>query len=140
DALKWLALPRTLGTHPELGENVLANVGRYGPYVQCGKEFRSLEDSDDVYTVELDRALYLLSQPKRSRGRGAAKKVLKELGKHPESGVNIQVLDGRYGPYVTDGTTHASLPKTKAPVDLTLEEAVVMIAERAKTAGTKKKK
>jgi len=138
-ALKLLSLPRELGKHPESGEPVLANIGRFGPYVQHGSDFRSLGEDDDPYTVGLDRALELLSQPKGARrsAKSAARKVLKELGKTPE-GKNLQVLDGRYGPYVTDGTTHASLPKAMNPESVTPEAAAEMIEAKAKSPGKKK--
>jgi DNA topoisomerase-1 len=138
-ALKLLSLPRELGKHPESGEPILANIGRFGPYVQHGSDFRSLGDDDDPYTVELPRALELLSQPKGARraAKGAAKKVLKELGAAPD-GRTIQVLDGRYGPYVTDGSTHASLPKAMNPDSITLESALDMIAAKEKNPSKKK--
>ncbi|MGZ8203773.1 MAG: type I DNA topoisomerase, partial [Burkholderiales bacterium] len=110
-ALKLLSLPRELGKGED-GEPILANLGRFGPYVKHGSEFRSLEDSDDVYTIGFDRAKELLAQPKKSMRRARqAPKELKALGKHPDSGEPVRILDGRYGPYVTDGTTNASVPK-----------------------------
>jgi DNA topoisomerase-1 len=131
-ALRLLELPRTLGLHPKSGEPVVANVGRFGPYVKHGDEFRSLEPDDDVHTVTLERALALLAAPKRARRRQAAPKtVLRELGPHPESGKPVQILDGRYGPYVTDGTVNASLPRNADPGSATLSEAVALLAARA---------
>ncbi len=130
DALKLLALPRELGAHPD-GKVVVAGQGRFGPYVKHGDEFRSLEDTDDVFTIELARALELLAAPKKSRGRKtAARTVLKEVGPHPRGGAMINLLAGRYGPYVTDGTTNASLPKSMAPEQVTLEQAVELLAAR----------
>ena len=130
DALKLLALPRELGDHPD-GKVVVAGQGRFGPYVKHGDEFRSLEDTDDVFTIELARALELLAAPKKSRGRKtAARTVLKEVGPHPRGGAMINLLAGRYGPYVTDGTTNASLPKSMAPEQVTLEQAVELLAAR----------
>src|SRR5690606_5174789 len=111
DAQKLLSLPRDLGPADD-GETIVANIGRFGPYVKHGTEFRSLDESDDVYTVSLERAKELLAQPKKSgRRQRQAPKELKALGAHPESGEAVRILDGRYGPYVTDGTTNASLPK-----------------------------
>jgi DNA topoisomerase-1 len=138
-ALRLLSLPRALGTHPEDGEEVVAGAGRFGPYVKHGDEFRSLEDTDDVYTVGLARALELLAQPKRSRRRqAAAPTVLRELGVREDTGAAIKLLDGRYGPYVTDGRTNASLPKGADPAALGLREAIGMLDARA-AAGPKKK-
>ncbi len=138
-ALQLLSLPRVLGTHPAGGEDVIAGAGRFGPYVKHGDEFRSLEATDDVYTVSLDRALELLAQPKRSRRRQAsAPAVLKELGAREDTGAAVRLLDGRYGPYVTDGKTNASLPKGADLAAFGVREAVELIDARA-AAGPKKK-
>ena len=130
-ALRLLSLPRELGTGDD-GEPILANLGRFGPYVKHGSEFRSLEESDDVYTISLDRAKELLAQPKKSMRRvRQAPKELKNLGKHPESNAEVKVLDGRYGPYVTDGSTNASVPKGTPVESLTMPMAVELLAARA---------
>ena len=129
-ALGLLSLPRDLGPHRESGEPVRAGIGRYGPYVVHDGDFRSLTAEDDVLTVDLDRAMELLSEPKGGRRR-AAQKVLREMGDHPDDGEPIRMLDGRYGPYVKHGKINASLPKDLAAEDLTLEQAVELIAARA---------
>ncbi len=130
-ALRLLSLPRELGLAND-GEMIVANVGRFGPYVKQGSEFRSLEEGDDVYTIALDRAKELLTQPKKLMRRPrAAPKELKALGKHPESGEPLRILDGRYGPYVTDGTTNASVPKGTTVESVTMEGAVKLLADRA---------
>ena len=137
EALKLLSLPRELGTADD-GEAIIANVGRFGPYVKHGTEFRSLEPTDDVYEISLERARELLAQPKKSmRRQRAAPKELKALGKHPDSGEAVRVLDGRYGPYVTDGTTNASLPKGLAPESLTMEQARELLQARAGSSKSK---
>jgi DNA topoisomerase-1 len=129
-AQKLLTLPRTLGTHAD-GDVVIASPGRFGPYVKHGSEFRSLENEDQLFTVTLEEALALLAEPKKSRRRqSAAKSVLREVGKHPASGATINLLAGRYGPYVTDGTTNASLPKGTPPEQVTVEQAVELLAAR----------
>lgn len=134
-ALRYLDLPRELGAHPEKGQPVLANLGRFGPYVQCGKEFRSLQDGDDVHTITLDRAVALLAAPKARR---QGKTLLKDLGAHPESGAKIQVYKGRFGPYVTDGHQNATLPKGTDPAALTLETALqILAAPKAKRSAQK---
>lgn len=131
DAHRLLSLPRELGAADD-GEVIVANVGRFGPYVKHGTEFRSLEETDDVYTVSLERAKELLAQPKKSgRRQRQAPKELKALGKHPESGEAVRILDGRYGPYVTDGTTNASLPKGVVPDSVTMEQAKDLLDARA---------
>jgi DNA topoisomerase-1 len=139
-ALKLLSLPRNLGDHPELGEPVMAHNGRYGPYVKCGDETRSLPADVSPLDVQLPQAVEILKQPK-TRGRQAAAKrepikVFDEVS--PVTGVKIQLLDGRYGPYVTDGETNASLPKSSVPEELTFNEALDLLAERKAKGGTKK--
>lgn len=130
-ATRLLTLPRELGRHPADGEAVIASPGRFGPYVKHGSEYRSLENEDQLFTVTLDEALALLAEPKKSRRRQSpAKAVLKEVGKHPKSGATINLLEGRYGPYVTDGTTNASLPKGQEPDQLTLDQALELLAAR----------
>ena len=135
-ALQLLSLPRTLGQDPESGEPVRAGLGRYGPYVQRGREYRKLESAHRIFTVTLDEALTLLAQEKRS-GR-TTRTVLKELGPHPESGDGIRVLKGRYGPYVTDGTTNASIPRGADPTATTVEQAVELLTEAARRKKTRR--
>jgi DNA topoisomerase-1 len=128
DALRLLALPRTVGLHPDDNEPIVTNFGRFGPYVKHGDEFRSLESEEDVFTISLDAALELLRAPKQSRRRQpAAKKVLRELS---GDGTTLKLMAGRYGPYVTDGTTNASLPRGASPDALTYEQAIELIAAR----------
>jgi DNA topoisomerase-1 len=129
-ALRLLSLPRDLGPHPEGGEPVRAGIGRYGPYVVHDGDFRSLEQTDDVHSVTLERALALLAQPKGGRRRTAAK-PLREVGAHPDDGKPVQLLDGRYGPYVKHGKLNASLPKGMSPDDITLDQALELLAARA---------
>ena len=128
EALKLLSLPRVVGIHPDDNEPITTNFGRFGPYVKHGDDFRSLESEDDVFNISFDAALALLRAPKQSRRRPAAqKKVLREL---TENGTTLKILAGRYGPYVTDGTTNASIPKTVAPEALTYAQAVELLAAR----------
>ncbi len=129
DALRLLSLPRVVG---ELdGEPVTAQNGRYGPYIKKGSESRSLEGEEQLFTVTLEQAQALLAEPPRRRGRrGAARGPLKELGADPASGKPILVKDGRFGPYVTDGETNASLRRGDTPDGITLERAVELLAER----------
>jgi DNA topoisomerase-1 len=137
DALRLLSLPRTVGEHPDDRQPILANFGRFGPYIKHGDEFRSLESDDQVFTIELDAAVALLREPKKSRRRQAtSRKVLREL-KHPGRDATIKLLEGRYGPYVTDGTTNASLPKGTSPDSLTPEQAVELIEARAASGPAK---
>jgi DNA topoisomerase I len=129
-ALKLLTLPRTLGEAPD-GEPVTAQNGRYGPYVSKGKESRSLESEEQLFEITLDEALALLAQPKQYGRRTAAPKPpLKELGPDPATGGNMVVKEGRFGPYVTDGETNASLRQGDDPETLTDERAAELLAER----------
>jgi DNA topoisomerase-1 len=130
-ALRWLSLPRTLGVDPATGKEVQAGIGRFGPFVVRDGDFRSLAPEDDVYSVSLDRALELLSQPKRAQ---RSKSVLREIGPHPEDGEVIAVYSGRYGPYVKHGKINASLPKGADPEAITMEKALKLIEERARAA------
>jgi DNA topoisomerase-1 len=140
DALALLALPRFVG---ELdGVEVTAQNGRYGPYLKKGTDSRSLDTERQLFTVTLPEAEAIFAQPKR-RGR-QARAPLVELGSHPDSGAPVRVLEGRWGPYVTDGTTNASVPRGVVPEDLDLERAVDLLREReargpAKKKATKKK-
>jgi DNA topoisomerase-1 len=139
-ALRLLSLPRELGKGDD-GEPILANIGRFGPYVKQGTEFRSLEESDDVYSISFERAKELLAQPKKSMRRARqAPKELKALGKHPESGADVKILDGRYGPYVTDGETNASVPKGTQVDAVTLASAIELLNARAGMGGGRKGK
>jgi len=132
-ALKLLALPRTLGAHPENGQPVVAHSGRYGPFVKCGDETRSLPEDVTPLDISLDQAVLLLAQPKAGRGRraGATKEPIKVFEASPVTSQPVKLLDGRYGPYVTDGQTNASLPKGVAVESVTLESALLLLAERA---------
>jgi DNA topoisomerase-1 len=138
DALRLMSLPRVLGTAPD-GEEVTAQNGRYGPYVKKGKESRSLESEPQLFTVTLDDALALLAQPKaRGRRAAAAAPPLRELGNDPASGGVIQLKEGRFGPYVTDGETNASLRKGDDTETITTERAVELLAERRARGPAKK--
>ncbi|MEN9221469.1 MAG: topoisomerase C-terminal repeat-containing protein, partial [Thermostichus sp. BF3_bins_97] len=128
-ALGLLSLPRTLGEHPESGKKVQAGIGRFGPYVVCDGDFRSLPASEDILTVSFGRALELLSQPKKGRGRGSAK-PLRELGSHPDDGEPVNLHNGPYGLYVKHGKVNASLPKEMPAEEATLEIALQVLAEK----------
>jgi DNA topoisomerase-1 len=128
DALKLLELPRELGVHPDAGTVVVAGLGRFGPYIKHGDDYRSLEESDDLFTVDLTRALALLAAPKRS-ARQAAKRVIRKIDV-PDGGTALQVLEGRFGPYVTDGEVNASIPKGADPATISLEDAQALLEAR----------
>ena len=137
-AIALLQLPRKLGEHPETGKSIRAGIGRFGPYIVCDGDYRSLKKDDDILTIALPRALEMLAQPKRTRGSA---KPIREVGAHPEDGEIIGVFNGRYGPYVKHGKVNASLPKDVTIEELTLEQAVELIAAKGKSKkkGTKSK-
>ncbi|WP_411889230.1 type I DNA topoisomerase [Yoonia sp. SDW83-1] len=145
-ALKLLELPRLIGTHPEDGVNVWANLGRYGPYLKHaestsfkGGTNANLETIEDVWTVGMNRAVQLLAEKVASRGgRGKAATPIRELGEHPEAGGPVNIFDGKYGPYVKWEKINATIPDTIEPADLTMAQAVDLIDERAAKAGKKK--
>jgi DNA topoisomerase-1 len=141
-ALQLLSLPRTVGDHPETGKPITAGLGRYGPFIQHDGMYANLPTVDEVFSVGINRAVALLAEKKAGKGnrfQRAAATVLKELGEHPIEGGNIQVLSGRYGPYVKHGNVNATLPRGKAPEALTVEEAVRLIAERVAKGPAKAK-
>jgi len=144
-AVKLLALPRTLGAHPETGNRVFVNTGRFGPYVCHTKgngdkdDNRSLKSTDDPYTITFERGLELLAQPKTLRGAAAAK-VLKSLGQHPDDNDAIEILDGKYGAYVKHGKVNVSLTKEQTVEGLTLEEALSMLASKSGKSTSKRTK
>ena len=139
-ALKLLSLPRTVGLHPESGEPITANFGRFGPYVKHDGVFANLESEEDVFTIGLNHAVTVLAEKKANpRRRFNEPKALKELGPRPDSKAVVKVMSGRYGAYVTDGETNATLPKGADPATLTMDAAIELLRARAEMGGGKKK-
>jgi DNA topoisomerase-1 len=130
DALKLLSLPRVVGVDPESGEEITAQNGRYGPYLKRGKDSRSLSTEDQIFDITLDEALKIYSEPKRRGRQGASAPPLRELGTDPASGKQMVIKDGRFGPYVTDGETNASLRKGDDVLSITDERAAELLADR----------
>jgi DNA topoisomerase-1 len=137
-AVKLLSLPREVGAHPEDGKMITANFGRFGPYLAHDGKYASLETPEDVFNVGVNHAVTILAEKKAKGGRRGPE-VLKELGAGAD-GVAIKVLKGRYGPYVSDGETNATIFEGNDPLTLTLEQAQALIAERIAKGGGKKKK
>jgi len=135
-ALMLLSLPRAVGPHPDDGEIIEAGIGRYGPFVKHGRKYANLAEIDEVFTIGMNRAVEVLAQ-KQTRGRTPAA-PLKELGEHPEQGGPVQVMKGRYGPYVKWDKINATLPNETEPEAVTLDMAVQLIAEKAAKAPGKK--
>ncbi|MEV0894491.1 type I DNA topoisomerase [Promicromonospora sp. MEB111] len=138
DALQLMSLPRVVGTDPESGDEITAQNGRYGPYLKKGTDSRTLPSEEAMFTVTLDEALEIYKQPKRGRGRTATP-PLRELGDDPTSGKPIQVKDGRFGPYVTDGETNRTLPRDVTPESITAERAIELLAEKRAQGPAKKR-
>lgn len=137
--LELLSLPREIGAHPEDSVMVEAGIGRYGPFVKHGKVYANLPDVEEVFSIGMNRAVEVLAQ-KALRGRGArtAAEPIKSFGEHPDGGGEISVMPGRYGPYVKWEKVNATLPKDRAPEDITLDEALELIALKAATKSKKK--
>ena len=140
-ALQLLELPREIGKHPEDGEAVEAGIGRYGPFVKHGRLYANIKEVDEVFTIGMNRAVEVLALKASSTGRGSATaKPIKELGEHPDGGGPVNVMDGKYGPYVKWGKINATLPKDVEPTSVDLETAMMLISEKSKKGTTKKKK
>jgi DNA topoisomerase-1 len=140
-ALRLLRLPREVGLHPEDNQPISAGIGRFGPFVLHNGTYANLPNVDEVFEVGLNRAVALLAEKRAGGGRPGRGEAaaLKDLGAHPGDGAPVKVLAGRYGPYIKHGSTNANIPKGKDPQDVTLEEAVALLAEREAKGGGKKK-
>jgi DNA topoisomerase I len=142
-ALRLLALPREVGTHPESGKMIVAGLGRYGPYLLHDGKYAKLSGTAEIFEIGMNAAVTRIAEAAAGGGRparGAAAAALKTFGPHPVSGSEMKLMAGRYGPYVTDGTTNATLPKTADPDALTAEEAAALIDARAAKGPVKGKK
>ena len=138
-ALDLLSLPRVVGQDPESGEDITAQNGRYGPYLKKGTDSRSLETEEQIFTVTLEQALEIFAQPKRRRGQAAARGPLRELGQDPATDKPVVIKDGRFGPYITDGQTNVTVPRSEDPATITAERAFELLADkRAKGPANKR--
>jgi DNA topoisomerase-1 len=130
DALRLLSLPRVVGVDPASGEEITAQNGRYGPYLKRGNDSRSLATEEQMFDITLEEALKIYAEPKRRGRQGAAAPPLRELGTDPATGKPMVIKDGRFGPYVTDGETNASLRKGDDVASITDERAAELLADR----------
>jgi len=139
-AVKLLGLPRKLGVHPETGKEITANIGRYGPYLAHDGKYAKLRSTAEVFDTGMNMAVTRLAEAANGGGRGAraAAEPLKTFGTHPESGGEMKLMAGRYGPYVTDGKTNATLPRDTKPEDLTEDQAIALITAKAAKGPAKK--
>ena len=138
-ALRLLSLPRLVGKHPETGEDITADLGRYGPYLKHGKQSASLDTVDEIFEIGVNRAVTVIAE-KKSKAPARGSSVIKELGEHPDDGKPVNVMNGRYGPYVKHNKINATIPKDEEPDSVTLERALELIAARAAKTGAGKKK
>jgi DNA topoisomerase-1 len=138
DALKLLSLPRVVGVDPDSSEEITAQNGRYGPYLKRGTDSRSLATEDQIFEITLEEALKIYAEPKRRGRQGVAAPPLRELGNDPASGKPMVIKDGRFGPYVTDGETNASLRKGDDVLSITDERAAELLADRRARGPVKK--
>ena len=138
-ALDLLSLPRVVGQDPESGEDITAQNGRYGPYLKKGTDSRSLETEEQIFTVTLEQALEIFAQPKRRRGQAAARGPLRELGQDPATEKPVVIKDGRFGPYITDGQTNVTVPRSEDPATITAERAFELLAEKRAKGPAKKR-
>ncbi len=141
-AIKLLSLPREIGPHPETGKPITASIGRYGPYLAHDGKYAKLSSTRDVFETGMNAAVTLLAEAANRKGGAGGRaraEPIKTLGAHPTSGGEIKVMPGRYGPYVTDGATNATLPKDVKPEDVTAEQAIALIDARAAKGPAKKK-
>ena len=130
-ALKLLSLPRLVGVHPETGDEIMADIGRYGPYVKAGKQSASLETPDEVFEIGVNRAVTVIAERKaKGPARRTGGSVIKDLGEHPDDQKPVRVMDGRFGPYVKYDKVNATIPKDENPEDITLERGLELIAAR----------
>jgi len=134
NALAILSLPRELGTHPEDGQPVLAGVGRFGPYVKHGSKYKSIPADESVLEIGMNRAVALLAEAKAT-GRGRAAKPIRVVGNHPGDAAPIELYEGRYGVYVKHAGLNATVPRDLKPEELTVDQAVSLLAERAAKGG-----
>ncbi|WP_128892376.1 type I DNA topoisomerase [Erythrobacter sp. HKB08] len=140
-AIKLLDLPRIVGAHPETGKEIEAAIGRYGPYLRHDGKYAKLSNTREVFEVGMNAAVTMLAEAANRKGGGRGKaEPIKTLGAHPTSGGEIKVMPGRYGPYVTDGTTNATIPKDVKPEDVTEAQAIELIDARAAKGPAKKKR
>ena len=140
DALRLLSLPRVVGVDPHNGEEITAQNGRYGPYLKRGTDSRSLATEEQMFDITLDEALKIYAEPKRRGGQGAATPPLRELGTDPATGKPMVIKDGRFGPYVTDGETNASLRKGDDVLSITDERASELLADRRARGPVKRRR
>ena len=131
------SLPKILGKHPDLNEDITINIGRFGPYLKCSNKSARIETVEELFTIGLNRAITLISEAKPGR---MSSSEIKNLGEHPEDKKPVRVMKGQYGPYIKYKSLNATIPEDKDPTELTMEEALILIEKRKEYDKTKKEK
>ena len=131
------SLPKIIGRHPELNDDITVNVGRFGPYLKCSNKSARIESVDELFTIGLNRAITLISEAKPGR---MSSSEIKNLGEHPEDKKPVRIMKGQYGPYIKYKSLNATIPEDKDPTELTMEEALILIEKRKEYDKNKKKK
>ena len=138
DKAKYLcSLPKNIGKHPDLNEDITINIGRFGPYLKCSNKSARLESVEDLFSIGLNRAITLISEAKPGR---ISSSEIKNIGEHPEDKKPIRVMKGQYGPYIKYKSLNATIPEDKDPTEITMEEALILIEKRREYDKSKKKK
>ena len=138
DKAKYLcSLPKVLGQHPENGQDITLNSGRFGPYLKCENKSARIENVDEIFSIGLNRAITLIAEAKPGR---MSSSIIKDLGEHPEDKKPVRVMKGQYGPYIKYKSLNATIPEEKDPTELTMEEALILIEKRKEYDKNKKKK
>jgi DNA topoisomerase-1 len=138
--LRLINLPRKIGSHPEDGNQIAAALGRFGPYIKHNTTYVSLKDPEDMFEIGMNRAVEMIAEKRANPGRGRGGTLLKDLGKHPSTDKPIQIMDGRYGPYVKYEKINATIPKGQKPEDVNIDMALEYIAEKEAKSPKKKRK
>ena len=138
DKAKYLcSLPKIIGKHPELNEDITINVGRFGPYLKCSNKSARIESVDELFSIGLNRAITLISEAKPGR---MSSSEIKNLGEHPEDKKPVRIMKGQYGPYIKYKSINATIPEDKDPTELSMEEAIILIEKRREYDKSKRKK
>ena len=131
------SLPKTLGTHPDIKKDITLNIGRFGPYLKCENKSAQIESVEDIFTIGLNRAVTLISEAKPGR---ISSSIIKNLGEHPDDKKPVKVMKGKFGPYIKHKSLNATIPEEKDPIEITMEDALILIEKRKEYNRNKKKK
>ena len=131
------SLPKIIGKHPDTGKDITLNSGRFGPYLKCENKSARLENVEELFTIGINRAITMIADAKPGR---ISSSIIKDLGEHPEDKKSVRIMKGQYGPYIKYKSLNATIPEEKDPVDLTMEDAIILIEKRKEYDKSKKKR